>query len=86
MTWPWILELRRHNSLLTQVGYPVAVAYRSMGSFEFGDGRMDQVHFTADAPVAIAGRRGMFTTLSVAAHIPFLLRNGALKWGVGRRI
>ena len=71
--------LQRHNSLQAKSGAPAAEMHPGAASFNFGNVRLEQVRYAADVPVAIAGRRGMFTALPVDADIPASSR----KRGIG---
>ena len=64
--------LRRRNSFLARLGYPVAVTYAATASFEFGDDQPGNVLLAADPPLATAGRQGTFSTFLVAADVPVL--------------
>ena len=67
------------NSHLQKRGTPQVSTYPKKAHFEFGDGRIGEVHYAADLKVGIAGRRGACAAFAPGADIPALLRKGALE-------
>ena len=77
--------LSRHNSVLWKWGIPPAQPYPARGRFKFGNGRLREVRFSASIPVGMSGGRGRSRAFALGAHVPALLRKGALE-ALGARL
>ena len=69
--------LHHETAILETFGVPTAKPYPACARFKFGNGRVHQGRFVAKVPVELAGGHGKFTTFSMDAAIPALLRKGA---------
>ena len=68
---------KNHTGLLKKFGPPAAEASPACARPKFGNSRIEEIRFAADAPVEIAGRRGTTETFLVEADIPALSRKRA---------
>ena len=69
--------LQRHAASPVKYGISAAGPYPAMASSKYGNMRLEQGHYAANIPVAIAGRRGTFTTFVDDSDSLALLRKGA---------
>ena len=72
-------RLPPHYRLLEKYGFQRVSIYPSKARFRFGDGRLGEVRPAADIPVGIAGNMDKFNAFVLDAHIPALVRKGAIE-------
>ena len=68
---------RNHNGLLKKAGYAEAASYPTLARPKFGDGHMETVKRTVDAPIVLAGEAGVPGTFQAEPNAPAPLSRGA---------